>query len=197
MFYYGETLWHKTGKQLKQPTNAEEAISAGGLDGYVKLVPTQKDEALRREITRRMAVVRDDLNSGDPVDPNDDLSEIAAFSGNVFRAIPGGPCLWCTGFLTDERLQEEGGATDRSYLRSSLGKRKKPGPGVHVASFDGVLAGLAASDVLQLILDYSPGVPTRRQYDGFSGTVLEVVVDRNPSCPKCASVLAAGDPLWQ
>jgi hypothetical protein len=66
MFYYGETLWHKTGKQLKQPTNAEEAISASGLDGYVKPVPTQKDEALRREIARRMAVVRDDLNSGDP-----------------------------------------------------------------------------------------------------------------------------------
>ena len=49
-----------------QRATAEEAISAGGLDWREKLVPIQTDEALRREITRRMAVVRDDLNSGDP-----------------------------------------------------------------------------------------------------------------------------------
>ena len=66
MFYYGETPWHEKGKQLKQRATAEEAISAGGLDWREKLVPIQTDEALRREITRRMAVVHDDLNSGDP-----------------------------------------------------------------------------------------------------------------------------------
>jgi hypothetical protein len=32
MFYYGETPWHEKGKQLEQPTTAEEAISASGLD---------------------------------------------------------------------------------------------------------------------------------------------------------------------
>jgi hypothetical protein len=151
-----------------------------------------------QEIAWRYCIPYVDIGLGlYPLDPNDDLSEIAAISGNVFRAIPGGPCLWCTSFLTDEKLQMEAGGTDRSYLRTSLGKRKKPSPGVHVASFNGVLAGLAASDVLQLILDYSSGVPARRQYDGFSGTVLQVIVERNPSCPKCATVLAAGDPLWQ
>ena len=52
--------------QLEQPATAEEAIDASGLDSREKLVPIQRDEALPREITRRMAVMRDDLNSGDP-----------------------------------------------------------------------------------------------------------------------------------
>jgi hypothetical protein len=49
MFYYGETPWHEKGKQLEQPTTAEEAISASGLDWRVKLVPIQTDEALPRK----------------------------------------------------------------------------------------------------------------------------------------------------
>lgn len=42
-----------------------------------------------------------------------------------------------------------------------------------------------------------PALPVRKQYDGFSGTVLELIVHKNPSCPKCSSMLAAGNPLWQ
>jgi hypothetical protein len=61
-----QTPWREKGKQLEQPTTTEEAISASGLDWRVKLVPIQTDEALPREITRRMAVVRDDLKSCDP-----------------------------------------------------------------------------------------------------------------------------------
>ena len=93
--------------------------------------------------------------------------------------------------------QLEAGGADRSYLRSGLGKRKKRDSGAYVASFNRVLAGLAVSDVLQLILGYAPAFPVRRQYDGLSGTVLEVVVEKNPNCPKCSSILAAGNPLWQ
>lgn len=66
MFYYGDTPWHKKGIQLKQPATAEQAIKAGGLDWRVRLVPIQTDERLPRNITRRMAVVRDDLKPGDP-----------------------------------------------------------------------------------------------------------------------------------
>ena len=58
--------WHEKGKQLEQPTTTEEAISASGLDWRVKLLPIQTDEALPREITSRMEVMRDDLKPGDP-----------------------------------------------------------------------------------------------------------------------------------
>ena len=176
--------------------SAVEALKRADL--IVGCVNNLNARADLQEIAWRYCIPYVDIGLGlYPLDPNHDMSEIAAISGNVFTAIPGGPCLWCTGFLTDEKLQMEAGGSDHSYLRSSLGERTKPGPGVHVASFNGVLASLAASDVLQLILDYSPGVSVRRQYDGFSGTVQEVVVEKNLSCPKCASILGAGDPLWQ
>src|SRR5207302_2297283 len=38
------------------------------------------------------------------LDAEDQLSEIAAVSGDVFTAVPGGACLWCTGFLTHKKL---------------------------------------------------------------------------------------------
>jgi phage/plasmid-like protein (TIGR03299 family) len=66
MFYYGEVPWHEKGRRLKEPATAKEAITAGGLEWCVRLVPIQTDERLPRSITRRVAVVRDDLESGDP-----------------------------------------------------------------------------------------------------------------------------------
>src|SRR5439155_21606551 len=40
-----------------------------------------------------------------------------AISGNVFTAIPGGPCLWCIGFVTQEKLDRETGGRGRPYLQ--------------------------------------------------------------------------------
>ena len=54
------------GKQLEETATAGEAMSAGGLDWREKLVPIQTEKALSKRISRRMAVMRDDLKSGDP-----------------------------------------------------------------------------------------------------------------------------------
>jgi molybdopterin-synthase adenylyltransferase len=151
-----------------------------------------------QEIAWRYCIPYVDIGLGlHPLDPDDELSEVAAISGNVFAAVPGGACLWCTGFLTEEKLQLEAGGAGRSYLRTNLAARSKRDSAAYVASFNGALAGLAVSDVLQLILGYAPPLPVRKQYDGLKGTVSEVVVQKNQNCPKCSSVLAAGDPLWR
>ncbi|MEK6283533.1 MAG: ThiF family adenylyltransferase [Acidobacteriota bacterium] len=149
-----------------------------------------------QEIAWRYCIPYVDVGLGlYPLNPNDELSEIGAISGNLFVALPGGACLWCTGFLSDEKIQLEAGG-DRSYLRTKLA-RSRQNSAAYVASFNGVLASLAASDVLQLSLDYASTIAVRKQFDALSGAVSEVVVKKNPHCPKCSSVLAAGDPLWQ
>jgi hypothetical protein len=151
-----------------------------------------------QEVAWRYCIPYVDIGLGlYPLDPDDELSEVVAISGNVFAAVPGGACLWCTEFLTDKKLQAEAGGGNRSYLRASLAARKKQNSGAYVASFNGVLAGLAVSDILQLILGYAPALSVRKQYDALNGTVSEVVVGKNANCPKCSSVLAAGDPVWR
>lgn len=151
-----------------------------------------------QEIAWRYCISYVDIGLGVyPLDPDDEFSGVGAISGNVFVAIPGGACLWCTGFLTQEKLQHEAGGSDRSYLRTKLASRTRRNSSLHVASFNGVLAGLAVSDILQLVLGYTPTPSLRKQYDGLNGTVSEVIVKKNSRCPKCSSVLAAGDPLWQ
>jgi len=151
-----------------------------------------------QEIASRYCIPYVDIGLGlYPLDPEDDFSEIAAVSGHVFTFVPGGPCLWCTGFLTEEKLRLEAGGADRSYLRRNLAARGKRDSVVYVASFNGVLACLAVGDVLQLVLGYAPALATRKQYDAIAGTVSEVVVKRNPNCTKCIALLAAGDPCWK
>jgi hypothetical protein len=151
-----------------------------------------------QEIAWRYCIPYIDIGLGlYPLDPEDELSEIAAVSGNVFTALPGGACLWCTGFLTDKKLESEAGGANRSYLRTTLARQEGQQTPAFVTTFNGVLAGLAVSDVLQLLLGYAPALSVRKQYDALSGLVAEVLVHKSSTCPKCASVLAAGDPLWQ
>jgi molybdopterin/thiamine biosynthesis adenylyltransferase len=151
-----------------------------------------------QEIAWRYCIPYIDIGLGlYPFDPDDELSEFAAISGNVFAAVPGGPCLWCTGFLTQEKLEKEAGDANRSYLRTTLSQNTRRESAAYVSSFNGVLAALAASDALQLLLGYAPSLSVRKQYDALSGTTAEIIVQKSPSCPKCSGVLAAGDPLWQ
>jgi hypothetical protein len=134
------------------------------------------------------------LRPTEPTDPNSRLSHI---SGNVFTAIPGGACLWCTGFLTEQKLAAEAGGANRSYLCTTLSTRVHQQPGAYVTAFNATLAGLAASTALQLVLGYASEPAISTMYDGLSGTVLEVAASKKADCPKCAADLCAGDLVWQ
>lgn len=122
-----------------------------------------------------------------PADPR----PLTAIPGNHFTAIPGGPCLWCTEFLTEKKLDKETEGRGRPYLQDLTGRD------AFVSPFNGTLASEAAAEVLRLITGLRFRRESRRQYDGFTGTLLEVSVTRRTSCPLCESILAAGDPVWQ
>lgn len=125
------------------------------------------------------------------LDNHPDPKPLVGIHGNLFTAIPGGPCLWCAGFLNMEKLDGETGARNRSYLHGSEDRD------AYVAPFNGALAGEAAAEVLRLFASFGQRREMRRQYDGLTGTLLEMIVQRRDDCPNCRTALSAGDPVWQ
>jgi hypothetical protein len=150
-----------------------------------------------QEIASRYCIPYIDIGLGIfPLDPEDDFSEIAAIGGNVLTCIPGGPCLWCAGILSKQKLEDENRFGNRSYLRTALKESRDKAPTPYVATFNSVLSGLAVADVAQLLLGYAPTLCFRKQYDSFTGTVSEMDVQKDESCPHCSVVSAAGDLSW-
>jgi molybdopterin/thiamine biosynthesis adenylyltransferase len=103
------------------------------------------------------------VDVGFTVRVNEDVAEdsqIAALSGNVFTIVPGGPCMWCSGFLTADKLTREAGGPNRSYLkrnRRTESKAEQP----MVLPFNGTLASIGALEVLQLVLGFRPAQPVK------------------------------------
>lgn len=81
--------------------------------------------------------------------------------GQVFVSMPGAPCLWCAGFLTDERLAKE---ADRY---GDAGHRPQ------VVWANGVLASSAVGIVVDLLTDWTRSLRSSiyLSYDANVGTV--------------------------
>jgi hypothetical protein len=124
----------------------------------------------------------DRTQSGNP-------SALTSVAGNVTTLLPGGPCLWCSGFVSQEKLEHETGSRGRPYLRGD------DQHGVYVTTFNGTLACEAASEALRLLSGFTQARELKRVYDGSSGTLLECVVAKQPGCSFCSG-LALGDPVW-
>ena len=181
-----------TGIRARVPeTRAQEALKrADIIIGCVNNLHARSD---LNEIAWRYCIPYIDIGLRLITDEHapDDPRPLSGIPGNQFKAIPGGPCLWCTEFLTDSKLQHETGGRGRSYLQDAAGRNAL------VAPFNGTLASEAAAEVLRLITGISYSQESRRQYDGFAGTLHEFSVTRKANCPLCSAVLAAGDPIWQ
>lgn len=102
---------------------------------------------------------------------------------NIFTFIPGSFCLWCCGFLSQEKIEAEQNGPTRGYF-------EKNSQEAQVVSFNGVLASQAVTEVLQLLTGFRgaslrevdlqfTGTFTLRGYkkfDGVSGNLNEWVV---------------------
>ena len=111
-------------------------------------------------------------------------------SGQVYDLIPGCACLWCAQFLSEDRLSAESGGRDPAYVNSPQAAQ--------VVSFNGVLGSQAVTEVLHLITGYAPRktIPNALQYDGITGVVSPVLLQKKPSCKICSQELGHGDPIW-
>jgi hypothetical protein len=113
--------------------------------------------------------------------------ERPVIGGQVILSSPGGPCMRCMGFLTDEKLAEEAAEYGNA------------GPRPQVVWPNGVLASTAVGLAVDLVTNW-----TRRgrshaylSYDGNHGTLKESVTLRNSAITACPHFLAddVGDPV--
>lgn len=109
-------------------------------------------------------------------------------SGQVILSMPGGPCMRCCGFITDERLEEEA----RRY--GAAGSRPQ------VVWSNGVLASTAMGLLTQLLTPWYPNPPAFvfLDYDGNKGTVTRnarMDLLKNCVCPHHPPD-ETGDPLF-
>ncbi len=148
-----------------------------------------------QEIALRYLIPYVDIGLGLNVKPGvlDEFPPVTSIGGNIFVFVPDGPCMWCTGFLTKEKLDAETQLRGRPYLRTA------DNVDALVVSFNGVLGSQAANEVLRLLTGFAPedSQLVYRVYDGFTGLVQECEVHKSPACPQCAGLLAAGDPIWR
>jgi molybdopterin-synthase adenylyltransferase len=79
-----------------------------------------------------------------------------AISGQVVLSSPGGPCLWCLGILTEERLKQEAGRYGQAGARAQ------------VVWANGVLASLAVGLLVQLMCPWhgKPQLMACCEFDG-------------------------------
>jgi hypothetical protein len=123
--------------------------------------------------------------------------------GNVLILVPGGFCMWCIGYLSEEKLAQETGGKGRSYFQTKEGEAQ-------VVSFNGVVASQAVSEVFQLFAGFrgnsidpaALSLSGDRQrgvlkLDGLRGTLDDWGAQRRPNCQCCEWHLGAGSTVWR
>ena len=139
-----------------------------------------------------------------PIEDVRDGGPRVVIGGNVITLIPGGFCLWCCGFLSEEKLALELSGPNRSYFQNGQGEAQ-------VVSLNGIIASQAVSEVLQLLTGFA-GTGIRgvdiamdhnetsqrgfKKLNGTNGSLQEWGAVRRPTCPHCNTVLARGAIHW-
>jgi hypothetical protein len=115
-------------------------------------------------------------------------TEAPVIGGQIILSSPGGPCMWCMGFLTEEKLRQEAARYGDAGVRPQ------------VVWPNGVLASTAVGLGVDLVTNW-----TRRArsyayftYDGNVGTVTESITLRNINVSVCPHFTDSdvGDPVF-
>jgi molybdopterin/thiamine biosynthesis adenylyltransferase len=119
------------------------------------------------------------------------VGKAKVISGQVYDLIPGEACLWCAQLITPAALDKETGGRGPTYIDQS-------DQHAQVVSFNGVLASAAVTEVLHILTGFSRRelIPNALQFDGNSGTLTPVLLERKGGCSICGLELGRGDPVW-
>jgi hypothetical protein len=113
-----------------------------------------------------------------------------SISGQVALSVPGGPCLWCLGVLTQERL-----AMEQQNYGAAGGRPQVIWP-------NGVLASIAVGQAISLLLPWNRDLPMHAmiEYDGNRQTAREstrLALLKDRVCAHYCHPGGVGDPFFQ
>jgi molybdopterin-synthase adenylyltransferase len=124
--------------------------------------------------------------------------------GNVLTLIPGGFCMWCSSFLSKEKLDAELNGPNRNYFENRGGEAQ-------AVSLNGLVASQAVTEVLQLLTGFRrsglrrqdvalDGHPNLQRgflkFNGVRGTLDDWGATRRSDCSFCSSMVGAGSVSW-
>jgi hypothetical protein len=166
-----EKPWQELTSELRR-----SAVLFGNVDSY-----GERDQLER--FARRFGIVYIDIG----MDVHT-VGDHYCITGQVIVSIPGGPCMRCLGFITEENLARE------------AARYGDAGFAPQVIWANGVLASTAVGQFVQLVTPWHPThqISTYLEYDGNSGTVstsnrLKLVQHR--ACPHFPGD-EVGDPFF-
>jgi molybdopterin-synthase adenylyltransferase len=111
-------------------------------------------------------------------------------AGRITKVLADGPCLRCQGVVDDNKLTNERGGQAPGYT----GPVGIPDPAV--VTLNGVVASIAATEILQLLTGFASGKGPNAGwiYDGVTGLV-EGMQKNVVGCTACLAERAAGQPV--
>ena len=112
--------------------------------------------------------------------------------GHVHVYLPGGPCMWCTHLLSQERLNAEDGGRGPEYMEGAVSPAQ-------VVSFNGAVASLALIEAMQLTTGFleRESASSFQQYNALKHSLVEMFPAKRESCNFCNSELGKGDSTWE
>jgi molybdopterin-synthase adenylyltransferase len=115
---------------------------------------------------------------------------VSAIAGRMTKVLADGPCLRCQGIVDEIKLERERSGQPLGYA----GSRQLPDPAV--VTLNGVVASIAATEVLQLMTGFAGGTSPNCGwlYDGLSGEVTPANKGRS-ACAACRLERGGGDVL--
>ena len=184
---------HAKVRKLREEFPTDQTIEAlKESDVIFSCVDTFKSRVPIIDFAWRHAIPLIDIGIGSQKTNTDSLAKLEMMNGHVHVYIPGGPCMWCSGFLTKEKLDIESKGKGPEYVEGV------PSP-AQIVSANGVVASLAVTEAMQLVTGFMIRPADQkyfRLYDAVNARLYTQEINLNPDCTHCASSLGLGDPSW-
>jgi molybdopterin/thiamine biosynthesis adenylyltransferase len=175
---------------------AERFPSSGGIgklrevDALVCCVDTLTARIELQKFGWRYLVPLLDIGIGTQLAGFGDPRRAVAVAGHVHLYLPGGPCMWCSGLVSRDKLLAEGGGLGPEYVAGAASPAQ-------VVCLNGVVASAAVVELIQLLTGFMERSSEKAflTYDFLNCRSYSVLPRSNEPCPHARGELAMGDPV--